>query len=65
MIDQGPDPARVERDRTSSEVARRIERGVASGERSGVDSTPTFYVNGARHDGPFDVQSLRRRLCPS
>jgi protein-disulfide isomerase len=25
--------------------------------------TPTFYVNGVRHDGPFDVDSLRAAVA--
>jgi protein-disulfide isomerase len=26
--------------------------------RSGVDVTPTFFINGKRHDAPFDYESL-------
>ncbi len=58
-IDLGLAADRFERDRTSPEIGRRIDRDLASGERSGVQGTPTFYVNGMRHDGPFDVDSLR------
>jgi protein-disulfide isomerase len=29
-----------------------------SGVRSGVNGTPTFYVNGNRHDGSYDLDSL-------
>ena len=32
------------------------------GVRSGVNGTPTFYVNGVRHDGPWDLPSLRAAL---
>src|SRR6266567_7138770 len=56
-LDLGLDPVGFDRDRTSPEVARRIDRDRASGEPTlrGVDSagvmgTPTFYVNGVRHD---------------
>jgi protein-disulfide isomerase len=28
------------------------------GVRSGVNGTPTFFINDVRHDGPFDLQSL-------
>jgi protein-disulfide isomerase len=62
-IDLGLQPEQFEHDRTSPEVARRIERDLASGERSGVEGTPTFYVNGVRHDGPFDVDSLRSAIA--
>jgi protein-disulfide isomerase len=29
-----------------------------SGLKSGVNGTPSFFVNGARHDGGYDLQSL-------
>ena len=61
-LDLGLHPNRFERDRTSPEVARRIDRDLASGERSGVEGTPTFYVNGVRYDAPFDVDSLRSAI---
>jgi protein-disulfide isomerase len=53
------DPERFDRDRSSPEVERRIDRDLASGEQSGVEGTPTFYVNGTRHDGGYDLDSLR------
>jgi hypothetical protein len=52
-IELGLDAGRFERDRTSPEIARRIDRDLASGERSGVQGTPTFYVNGIRHDAGY------------
>ena len=30
--------------------------------RSGVNGTPTFFVNGVRHDGPWDEASLLESL---
>jgi protein-disulfide isomerase len=64
-IDLGLQADQFERDRTSPEVTRRIDRDLASGERSSVEGTPTFYVNGVRHDGPFDVDSLRSAIMAS
>jgi protein-disulfide isomerase len=58
----GLEPEQFESDRTSPEVVQRIDRDRASGERSGVRGTPTFYVNGLRHAGPFDVDSLRSAI---
>jgi protein-disulfide isomerase len=29
-----------------------------AGVRSGVNGTPTFFINGMRHDRPFDLPSL-------
>lgn len=53
------DADRFEHDRRSSQVRERVDRDLASGEASGVQGTPTFYVNGIRHDGSYDVDSLR------
>jgi protein-disulfide isomerase len=61
-LDLGLEPERFARDRTSPDIARRIDRDRASGERSGVQGTPTFYVNGIRHDGPYDVDTLRSAI---
>jgi protein-disulfide isomerase len=58
-VELGLDSERFARDRTSPEVANRIDRDLARGERSGVLGTPTFYVNGIRHDGGYDLESLR------
>ena len=36
----------------------RVEADVASSRASGVRSTPTFYINRRRYDGPWDESSL-------
>jgi protein-disulfide isomerase len=28
------------------------------GLKSGVNGTPSFFINGKRHDGPFDFEPL-------
>jgi len=38
--------------------ASRVREDFMSGVRSGVNGTPTFFINGHRHDGPWDLQSL-------
>src|SRR2546430_9146046 len=43
-------------------VAKRIKEDRQSGIRSGVNGTPTFYINGARYDGSPDVESLLAAL---
>ena len=58
-LELGLDANRFEHDKRSSKVWERVERDLASGEASGVQGTPTFYVNGIRHDGSYDVDSLR------
>jgi protein-disulfide isomerase len=38
--------------------AARVREDFMSGVRSGVNGTPTFYVNGARHDGSYEIETL-------
>jgi protein-disulfide isomerase len=38
--------------------ADRVREDFMSGVRSGVNGTPTFYVNGARHDGSYEIETL-------
>src|SRR5438876_1515346 len=61
-VELGLDANRFARDRTTPEVETRIDRDLASGERSGVPGTPTFYVNGIRNDGGYDLESLRSAI---
>jgi len=51
-----------DRDWRSAKVEEHIDRDLASGEQSGVQGTPTFYVNGSRRDGGYDLDSLRSAL---
>ena len=36
----------------------RVRRDFVGGIRSGVNATPTFFVNGVRHDGPYALPDL-------
>jgi protein-disulfide isomerase len=36
----------------------RVRGDFRGGIRSGVNGTPTFFINGTRHDGPFDLEYL-------
>src|SRR6266508_962419 len=38
--------------------ADRVREDFMSGVRSGVNGTPTFYINGTRYDGAWDFESL-------
>jgi Na+/H+ antiporter NhaA len=40
------------------EYASRISQDVASDDESGVSGTPTFFVNGRRHYGVYDIDAL-------
>ncbi len=43
-------------------VEKRIKEDRQSGIRGGVNGTPTFFINGTRHDGPYDYNSLLAAL---
>jgi protein-disulfide isomerase len=38
--------------------ADRVTEDVASADASGVAGTPTFFINGRRHQGAYDIQTL-------
>src|SRR5450432_207838 len=40
------------------EYASRISQDVASADESGVSGTPTFFINGRRHYGVYDIDTL-------
>jgi protein-disulfide isomerase len=43
---------------TSREFASRVKSDFIGGARSGVNGTPTFFINGERFDGPPDFEDL-------
>jgi protein-disulfide isomerase len=47
---------------TSPAIEERIRRDFLSGIRSGVNGTPTFFINSHRHDAPWDTESLLTAL---
>jgi protein-disulfide isomerase len=40
----------------------RVRADFAGGARSGVNGTPTFFINGERHNGPLDFDSLVKAI---
>ena len=42
----------------SGEFADRVQKDFAGGVRSGVNGTPTFFINGQRHDVDFELETL-------
>jgi protein-disulfide isomerase len=54
----GLDIPRFVRDLSEHRYADRVREDFLGGVRSGVNGTPTFFINDVRHDGPFDLQSL-------
>jgi protein-disulfide isomerase len=45
-------------DLTQRKYEARVRRDFMSGVRSGVNGTPTFFINGVRHNGSWDLESL-------
>ncbi len=58
----GLDTQRFEREIAQHVQEKRIKDDFMGGVRSGVNGTPTFYINGARHDGPAEAESLVESL---
>jgi protein-disulfide isomerase len=54
----GLDVARFVDDMAAHRYAPRIREDFTSGVRSGVNGTPTFFINNVRHDGGYDLASL-------
>jgi Na+/H+ antiporter NhaA len=54
----GLDVARFEADLRRHDHAARIAEDVASADESGVSGTPTFFINGRRYYGAYDVETL-------
>ena len=53
----------LDRDRFAADLAghvhaQRVQDDLVGGIRSGVQGTPTFFINGARHDDSYDLESL-------
>jgi protein-disulfide isomerase len=58
----GLDVERFVADADSAAIAARIDAEVEGGARSGVNGTPTFFVNGLRVDAGYDYDSLLSAL---
>ena len=50
----GLDTTQVARDLEDGTYAKRVREDFRSGVKSGVNGTPTFFVNGARYDGGWN-----------
>jgi protein-disulfide isomerase len=56
------DVERFTRDLVKHTYYSRIYEDFVSGVRSGVQGTPTFFINGVRHDGSWDLDTLRSAI---
>lgn len=58
----GLDLERFEEDLNSAEVAARVRDDMLDADAMDITAVPTFFINGQRHSGPHDAQSLIRAL---
>jgi protein-disulfide isomerase len=58
----GLDLDRFDRELADHTYAERVRKDFMSGVRSGVNGTPSFYVNGIRHDASYDYETLLSAL---
>jgi Na+/H+ antiporter NhaA len=56
--DLGLDVDRFTRELTERQYASRVDQDVESADVSGVGGTPTFFINGRRHQGAYDIGTL-------
>lgn len=56
--DLGLDADRFGREMTGHLYAARVRRDFSSGVESGVEGTPTFYLDGVRYDEPIGLRQL-------
>jgi protein-disulfide isomerase len=46
----------------SEEIAKKIEDDISTGAKSGVNGTPTFFINNIRFDGPTQLEPLLKTI---
>ncbi len=61
LADLGIDTTTLELRRATAEVA--VQSDYERGASDGVHSTPSFFFNGAPHDGKYDIDSLRAQIA--
>ena len=54
----GLDVSRFQRELADHVHAARVREDFMSGVRSGVNGTPTFYIDGERYEGAYDAEPL-------
>ena len=52
------DPGRVKEELAAGTHEDRVRKDFRSGVRSGVNGTPTFFINGARHDDSWELDAF-------
>jgi Na+/H+ antiporter NhaA len=58
----GLDADQIEDDLRRRRWRERVTEDVSSADTSGVSGTPTFFVNGRRHQGVYDIDALTKAI---
>jgi len=58
----GLDMTQFNHDMASHAYAQRVREDFLSGVRGGVNGTPTFYINGIRYNGSWNLETLLKTL---
>jgi protein-disulfide isomerase len=58
----GLDASALETSLNTREFESRVRSDFVSGVRSGVNGTPTFFINGERYDGPYDTRTIAEEI---
>jgi len=61
----GLDVHRFEDELVTHRYAERVRRDFRGGIRSGVNGTPTLFMNGVRHNGGYDLGALLAAVAPA
>jgi len=56
------DVERFDEDLRRRRYAPRVNADISSADASGVSGTPSFFINGRRHHGPYDEETLSRAV---
>ena len=58
----GLNASEFQKDSESDAASTKVESDFESGVKSGVNGTPSFYINGVKYDGSWDEESLTQYL---
>jgi protein-disulfide isomerase len=60
--DNGLDVDRFKHDMASHAIAERVQHDIQTGVHSDVHGTPTFFINGRKHEGPDTYDDLQASI---
>ena len=58
----GLEPAQLKAEIDADTYTEKVQADFNGGIRSGVNGTPTFFINGTRHDGAYSFEALSQAI---